>query len=41
VRMCDEIYFIDKEVGMLEKGSSSHLLTADTKTYEYFEKQLV
>jgi ABC-type multidrug transport system fused ATPase/permease subunit len=41
VRMCDEIYFIDKEVGMLEKGSSSYLLTADTKTYEYFEKQLV
>lgn len=41
VRMCDEIYFIDQEAGMLEKGSVSELLMADTKTYEYFEKQLV
>lgn len=41
VRMCEEIYFIDKEKGMLEQGSTTDLLTADTKTYEYFEKQLV
>jgi ATP-binding cassette subfamily B multidrug efflux pump len=41
VRMCDELFFIDTEEGMLEKGSVESLLKTETKTYEYFEKQLV
>lgn len=41
VRMCDEIYFVEKDAGLIEEGSVEKLLTVDTKTYEYFEKQLV
>lgn len=41
VKLCDQVYFLDKEVGMLEKGSVEELLRPETKTYEYFEKQLV
>ena len=41
VRQCDQVYFLDKEEGMLEKGNVEDLLKPSTKTYEYFEKQLV
>jgi len=41
VKLCDQVYFIDKDEGMIEKGSSDLLLKPNTRTYEYFEKQLV
>lgn len=41
VRQCDQIYFLKNKLGILEKGSVEDLLKPDTKTYEYFKKQLV
>lgn len=41
VRMCDHVYYLEKEKGLLETGSVDLLLRPNTKTYEYFEKQLV
>lgn len=41
VRNSDRIIYIDKEVGIVEEGDVSELLKATTKTYEYFQKQMV
>ncbi len=41
VKLCDQLYFIDKDEGMIEKGATEILLKPETRTYEYFEKQLV
>ncbi|MBY0415810.1 MAG: ABC transporter ATP-binding protein/permease [Bdellovibrionales bacterium] len=41
VRHSDYLIFIDKEGGIVEEGSVNNLLKEDTKTYEYFQKQMV
>jgi ABC-type multidrug transport system fused ATPase/permease subunit len=41
VRNSEEIIFIDKEHGIVEEGSVNELLKPNTKTYEYFQKQMV
>jgi ATP-binding cassette subfamily B protein len=41
VRNSDNIIFIDKELGIIEEGSVNELLKPATRTYEYFQKQMV
>ena len=41
VRNSDTIIFLDKESGIVEEGSVNDLLKPMTKTYEYFQKQMV
>ena len=41
VRNSEVIIFIDKEEGIVEEGLVSELLKPTTKTYEYFQKQMV
>ncbi|MGZ3809671.1 MAG: ATP-binding cassette domain-containing protein, partial [Bacteriovorax sp.] len=41
VRNSEAIIFIDKEEGIVEEGEVSELLKPTTKTYEYFQKQMV
>ena len=41
VRNSEEIIFVDKEHGIVEEGSVNELLKPNTKTYEYFQKQMV
>jgi len=41
VRNSDYILFIDKEQGIVEEGKVESLLTNKSKTYEYFQKQMV
>jgi ATP-binding cassette subfamily B multidrug efflux pump len=39
VRNSDDIYLIDKNIGIVEHGSVMHLLEKEGKVHEYFEKQ--
>ncbi len=41
VRHSDYLVFIDKENGVVEEGIVSQLLKENSKTYEYFQKQMV
>jgi ATP-binding cassette subfamily B protein len=41
VKNSDFIIFIDKDQGILEQGQVADLLNPETKTYEYFQKQMV
>jgi ATP-binding cassette subfamily B protein len=41
VKNSEIIIFIDKEEGIVEEGSVSEILKPMTKTYEYFQKQMV
>ena len=41
VRHSDYLVFIDKENGVIEEGVVSSLLRENSKTYEYFQKQMV
>lgn len=41
VRNSDHIIYLDKESGIIEEGDVSELLKPTTKTYEYFQKQMV
>jgi len=41
VRHCDYLLFLDKEAGVIEEGVVNNLLRENTKTYEYFQKQMV
>ncbi|MCP4911701.1 MAG: ABC transporter ATP-binding protein [Oligoflexia bacterium] len=41
VRMCDQIYFLSKDEGISENGLTEKLLMDGTKTYEYFQNQMV
>lgn len=41
VRHSDYLVFIDKDTGVVEEGSVSQLLKENSKTYEYFQKQMV
>lgn len=43
VRFCDELLFFEKETGIIEGGETERLLHlgSKSKTYEYFEKQMV
>ena len=43
VRFCQDLIFFEKKVGIVEKGETEDLLGlgSKSKTYEYFEKQLV
>ena len=41
VRACDWIVFIEKEEGIKESGSREELLGKESKTREYFKKQMV
>lgn len=41
VRNSDQIIYLDKEDGIVEEGSALELLKPTTKTYEYFQKQMV
>ena len=41
VRNSDTIIFLDKDSGIVEEGSVYDLLKPTTKTYEYFQKQMV
>ena len=41
VRNSEFVIFIDRENGIVEEGSVNDILKADTKTYEYFQKQMV
>jgi ATP-binding cassette subfamily B multidrug efflux pump len=41
VRNSDYVLFIDKEHGIIEEGKAENLLTSKSKTYEYFQKQMV
>lgn len=41
VRHSDYLVFLDKENGIIEEGSVAELLRENSKTYEYFQKQMV
>lgn len=41
VKQSDYIIYIDKELGLIEEGSSQVLLNEKSKTYDYFQKQMV
>lgn len=41
IRNSDYIFYLDKEIGIIETGSINQLLKPATKTYEYFQKQMV
>lgn len=41
VKNSDHIIYLDKEVGIVEEGDVRELLKPTTKTYEYFQKQMV
>ncbi|MBC7539756.1 MAG: ABC transporter ATP-binding protein [Bacteriovorax sp.] len=41
VKNSDNIIYLDKEIGVIEEGNVSELLKPTTKTYEYFQKQMV
>lgn len=41
VKNSEVLIFIDKEQGIIEEGKVSELLKPTTKTYEYFQKQMV
>jgi ATP-binding cassette subfamily B protein len=41
VRNSDYIIYLDKDSGVIEEGDVSELLKSTTKTYEYFQKQMV
>jgi len=41
VRLSDYIMYIDKDHGLIEQGHKTELLNKETKTYEYFENQMV
>lgn len=41
VRHSNYLVFIDKDTGVVEEGSVSQLLKENSKTYEYFQKQMV
>lgn len=41
VRHSDYLVFIDKEEGIIEEGKVNNLLKENSKTYEYFQKQMV
>ena len=41
VRHSDYLVFLDKESGVIEEGKVSELLRENSKTYEYFQKQMV
>lgn len=41
VRNSEYIFFLDQDKGIVESGRVEELLKANTKTYEYFQKQMV
>jgi ATP-binding cassette subfamily B protein len=41
VRHSDYLIFLDKEGGVVEEGLVATLLRENSKTYEYFQKQMV
>ena len=41
VKNSDHIFFLDKDLGLIETGNMNQLLKAASKTYEYFQKQMV
>lgn len=41
VRHSDYLIFLDKENGVIEEGPVNELLRENSKTYEYFQKQMV
>ncbi|OUR96575.1 hypothetical protein A9Q84_09510 [Halobacteriovorax marinus] len=41
VKLSDYIMYLDKDQGLIEQGQKSKLLNKETKTYEYFENQMV
>jgi ATP-binding cassette subfamily B multidrug efflux pump len=41
VKNSDNLIFLDKDLGIIEEGNVSELLKTTTKTYEYFQKQMV
>lgn len=41
IRNCDEILFVTKDEGVIEKGSVKELLNTKSRVNEYFKKQLV
>jgi ABC-type multidrug transport system fused ATPase/permease subunit len=41
VRLSDYVYYIDKELGIIEKGFSHDLFNSQSKINEYFQKQMV
>lgn len=41
VRYADFVYYLDKEMGVLESGNVTTVLNPGTKTYEYFKLQMV
>jgi ATP-binding cassette subfamily B multidrug efflux pump len=41
VRHSDYLLFLDKEGGVIEEGLVNNLLRENSKTYEYFQKQMV
>ena len=41
VRRSHRVIFLEKEEGVVESGSPDELLNGDSKTYEYFAKQMV
>jgi ATP-binding cassette subfamily B protein len=41
VRNSDYILYLDKDLGIIEEGDVQELLKPTTKTYEYFQKQMV
>ena len=41
IRNCEELILIEKDRGIIETGDVKKLLGTDSKTNEYFKKQLV
>lgn len=41
VRNSDNLVFLDKDIGIIEEGIVDQILKEQSKTYEYFQKQMV
>lgn len=41
VKNCDFLYFVDRDAGIIESGETVNLFKEKSKSYEYFEKQMV
>lgn len=41
VRNSDNLVFLDKDIGIIEEGLVDQILKEQSKTYEYFQKQMV
>ncbi len=41
VKACDQVIYLDKSVGVVEQGKKEEIFNKDTRTDEFFKKQLI